>query len=250
MLLAFFEEATTEETKRERRGRGRRKTRHSFACLVLKLQRLPLRAPRGLGCPTRPALLVGLDGEEVPDLVRVFFGFWYRGGALKKKRGLWPPSTFLSFRRGTQASGPHLVNHPPVARVVADPDGPLPLAQAHAVSHHGPVRLADPGEPSTQRDEERADGRRRRRSGHFRFPFFGVVDGACALVGTVQRPMSSSLRGRREDTRRERSARARARESNSEFLLGDFEGKKNGKSEKVCLRGGRDEKAETKKKTI
>lgn len=86
MLLAFFEEATTEETKRERRGRGRRKTRHSFACLVLKLQRLPLRAPRGLGCPTRPALLVGLDGEEVPDLVRVFFGFWYRGGALKKKK--------------------------------------------------------------------------------------------------------------------------------------------------------------------
>ena len=204
MLLAFFEEATTEETKRERRGRGRRKTRHSFACLVLKLQRLPLRTPRGLGCPTRPALLVGLDGEVGPELVIVFFGFWYRGGALKKKAVVWPPSTFLSFRRGTQASGPHLVNHPPVARVVADPDGPLPLAQAHAVCHHGPVRLADPGEPSTQRDEERADGRRRRRSGHFRFPFFGVVDGACALVGTVQRPMSSSLRGRREDARRER----------------------------------------------
>ena len=37
--------------------------------LVLKLQRLPLRAPCGLGCPARAALLVGLDREEVPDLL-------------------------------------------------------------------------------------------------------------------------------------------------------------------------------------
>lgn len=47
---------------------------HFFFSLVLKLQRLPLRAPRGLRCPARPTLLVSLDGEEVPDLDE--FGIW------------------------------------------------------------------------------------------------------------------------------------------------------------------------------
>ena len=79
--------------------------------------------------------------------------------------------TFFPSSSWNQASGPHLVDHPPVAGVVADPDGALPLAQAHAIGHHGSVRLADPGEPSTQRDEERADGRRRRSRGHLFFCF-------------------------------------------------------------------------------
>ena len=86
------------------------------------------------------------------------FGFWGSGFEEEVRRE-------KEERKASRFSSPqlnnHLVNHPPVAGVVADLDGALPLPQAQAIGHHGPVRLADPGESPTQRDEERADRRRR-----------------------------------------------------------------------------------------
>ena len=53
---------------------------------MLKLQRLPLRASRGLRCLARPTLLVCLDGEEVPDLGEFFFFFFFFGFRSRGRR--------------------------------------------------------------------------------------------------------------------------------------------------------------------
>lgn len=167
-VFSFCKTKLTEtELKKKGRGRGRRKKTSSLSAQTpaapsARSSRPPLPCAPGAARQSRRR------GGAGPEEEFVFFGGGFEGRG-EKKRGLlfFPPSLTSSQ---SSINNSHLVNHPPVARVVADPDGPLPLAQAQAVRDHGPVRLAHACEPPAQRDEERADGRRRRRSGHF--PFF------------------------------------------------------------------------------